>query len=206
MLTAYAGTFGVPFIFDDIAAVTQNPSLHRLVDALTPPPDLSVSGRPLANLSLAANYLAGGTAVAGYHSINLALHVACAWLIFGAVRRAAIFVGASATAVPLAASTALIWALHPLATAAVTYVMQRTELLVSCGALATVYAFVRSDSAPCAAGRSHPAPRIDADGTADSPPRVLRCTRRHLAHPWGTPRAVAGARGQRRGGIRNGVD
>lgn len=143
VLAAYAGTFGVPFLFDDIAAVTQNPSLQRLGDAFNPPPDLSVSGRPLVNFSLALNYAAGGSAVAGYHAVNLALHLANALLIFGLVRRAAPRLRLAVGCETLAGATSLLWGLHPLATSSVTYVMQRTELLVSLGAISAVYAFVR---------------------------------------------------------------
>lgn len=140
---AYAGSWQVPFIFDDIAAVTGNPSLLRLTYALRPPPDLSVSGRPLVNLTLALNYALSGPAVASYHAVNLALHLASAWLLFGGVRRTALRMRRAIDGPALAGSTALLWALHPLATSSVTYVMQRTELLVSCAALLALYAFIR---------------------------------------------------------------
>jgi Flp pilus assembly protein TadD len=152
VLGAYAGTCDAPFIFDDIAAVTQNPSIRQLTAALAPPPDLSVSGRPLVNLTLALNFAWGGTAVAGYHLVNVALHLASSLLLCGLVRRAAVRLGHPIGAEVLAASTALLWALHPLATSSVTYVMQRTELLVSCGAISALYAFVRGSAHPLNSG------------------------------------------------------
>ena len=54
---------------------------------LTPPTETSVARRPLVNLSFAINYAMGGLNVAGYRVVNLALHLACALLIFGLVRR-----------------------------------------------------------------------------------------------------------------------
>lgn len=156
VLVAYAGTFAVPFLFDDIAAVTQNPSLLRLTDALNPPADLSVSGRPLVNLTLALNHAVAGDAVVGYHVVNVALHLASALLLFGLVRRAAERLGRAGAGEIGAATTALLWALHPIATASVTYVMQRTELLFSTCAVACLYAFVRGsgpDAAPTRARR-----------------------------------------------------
>jgi Flp pilus assembly protein TadD len=144
VLAAYAGTLGAPFIFDDIPAVLQNPSLHRLGDAWWPPPDLSVSGRPLVNFTLALNFATAGTAVYGYHGLNLALHLVSCWLVFGLLRRAASRLGMRDTANSFAGVVAALWALHPIATGTVTYVMQRSELLVSCGALLAVYASLRA--------------------------------------------------------------
>ncbi len=147
-LVAYGGTLGVPFIFDDIPAVLQNPSLHRLGDAWWPPPDLSVSGRPLVNFTLALNFAAAGPAVLGYHLTNLALHLTSCWLVFGLLRRALPRLGKPEAANAFAGVVAALWSLHPIATGTVTYVMQRSELLVSCGALLAVYAALRALEAP----------------------------------------------------------
>lgn len=144
VLAAYAGAWRVPFVFDDIPAVLANPTLHTLGGAWFPPPDLSVSGRPLANFTLGLNFAIGGTAVAGYHALNLGLHLAACWLVFGMLRRAAPRCGLAADADAFAGVVAALWALHPVATGAVTYVMQRTELLVSGGALLAVYSSVRA--------------------------------------------------------------
>ena len=139
-LAAYANTFAVPFVFDDVAAITQNPSLAHFSTALFPPDGLSVSGRPLANLSFALNRALGGEAVGGYHAVNLALHLANVLLLFSLVRRTV----RSPHRTAIAFTTALLWALHPLHTASVTYVMQRTELLVSLAVLGTLSAFARA--------------------------------------------------------------
>jgi protein O-mannosyl-transferase len=127
----YANTFAVPFVFDDIGAVTQNPSIESFATALRPPEALSVSGRPLVNLSLAFNYALSGRAVWSYHALNLALHVACAIALFALARLTLLRTAVAADASVVAFTVALIWAVHPLHTSAVTYVMQRTELIVS---------------------------------------------------------------------------
>ena len=143
VLAAYANTFSVPFVFDDVAAITQNPSIEKFSTAFSPPPDLSVTGRPLVNLSLAINHAISGEAVWSYHVLNLALHVASALLLFGLVRRTLSGLTLSDPVAPAFATT-LLWAVHPLQTGAVTYVMQRSELLVSLCCLLTLYCFVRS--------------------------------------------------------------
>ena len=81
------------------------------------------------------NYALGGLNVVGYHAVNLALHVGCAlalWVLlrltFASPRMGEAF---NRHAEGLAAATALVWAVHPLATEAVVYVVQRTELLAA---------------------------------------------------------------------------
>lgn len=159
-LLAYKDSFRVPFLFDDFGSIRDNPSIESFATALTPPADLSVTGRPLVNLSLALDFASSGHAVASYHRTNLGLHLGCALLLFGLVRRtlnlAAISTGdtTSGRRSTLAAFvTALLWTLHPLQTAAVTYLMQRSELLVSFCYLLTLYAFAyRATSAPTSRG------------------------------------------------------
>jgi protein O-mannosyl-transferase len=167
-LLAYANTFDVPFYFDDVA-ITDNPSIRDLTQlgqVLSPPSNVGLRGRPIANLSFAMNYAVGGLEVRGYHAANLAIHLAAALTLFALVRHtltatpgpnrsgsreacagfprnAHAFRDESANASSLAALVALLWSLHPLATAAVTYLSQRTESLIAFFVLFTLYAFAR---------------------------------------------------------------
>ena len=150
LVMAWAGSFGAPFVFDDIAAVRENPTLRawgKLGEVLAPPAGLSVSGRPVANASLAFSYALSGEQPWGYHAVNLALHLATAGLLAGVVRRTLRRPGLrekfGAAADELALLVAAVWALHPLQTATVTYVMQRTEGLAGFFAVATLYGFLR---------------------------------------------------------------
>lgn len=152
VVATYANTFGVPFYLDDFATIPGNPTLRRLwplSTVLFPPPEVYSAGRPLLNLSFALNYAVGGTSVAGYHLVNLAIHLSCALLLFGIINRLLAFgprdkPAPSATAGAfLAAGLAGWWALHPLHTSAVTYVSQRAECLMGCFYLLTFYLFLR---------------------------------------------------------------
>ena len=150
VVMAWAGSFGAPFVFDDIAAVRENPTLRawgKLGEVLAPQAGLSVSGRPVANASLAFSYALSGEQPWGYHAVNLALHLATAGLLAGVVRRTLRRPGLrekfGAAADELALLVAAVWALHPLQTATVTYVMQRTEGLAGFFAVATLYGFLR---------------------------------------------------------------
>jgi len=147
-LLAYHNSFGVPFVFDDASSIVTNPTIRRLwplTDVLAgPATNVTAQGRPLLNLSLALNYAAGGTAVAGYHVVNLLIHAVAGLVLFGIVRR---LVGAR-----VALATALIWVAHPLQTESVTYTIQRTEALMALFYLLTFYGFVRAVQASSEGG------------------------------------------------------
>ncbi len=149
-IVVYAGSLSVPFFFDDVESITLNPhvrSLWPLTEALVTPDETTVAGRPIVALSLAVNYALGGYDVAGYHVWNIACHGLVALLLFGVVRRTLISERLRAryatSATPLAFAVALLWTVHPLQTEAVTWVIQRTELMVSLFFLATLYCAAR---------------------------------------------------------------
>ena len=149
LLGAYANSFHGPFIFDDASSIVDNPSVRGFSTALFPPGNsgLTVSGRPMVNLSLAINYALGRENVVGYHVGNLVIHVLAAFFLFGVVRRILLLPSmARETGMNsfwIALAVAAIWGLHPLQTESVTYVIQRAESLVGLFYLATLYYFVR---------------------------------------------------------------
>jgi tetratricopeptide (TPR) repeat protein len=149
---AYHNSFDVPFVFDDLPAIAQNPTIRHLDSlgtVLFPELDggFTVSGRPLVNLSLAVNYSAGGLGVAGYHVFNALVHALAGLCLFGVLRRTflrpALASRFGADALPLALVTAAIWLIHPLQTESVTYVVQRAETLMGLFYLLTLYTFIR---------------------------------------------------------------
>ncbi len=141
-IAAYHETFSVPLLYDDNPSILGNPSIRHLDTALLPPSDRTVSGRPVLNLSLAANYAVSGTSVWSYHAVNLAIHILAGLTLFGIVRRTLGLRGAPG-AVAIAFSVAAIWTLHPLQTESVTYIVQRAESLMGLFYLLTLYCFIR---------------------------------------------------------------
>ena len=146
---AYHNSFSGPFVFDDIPAIVDNPSIRHLwpITRVMRPPLLSAgaNGRPLVNLSLAVNYALGGTSVTGYHIVNLLLHVVVALTLFSLVLRTLQLPSLKeGKARPMALSIALLWAVHPLLTESVTAVIQRNELIAGLFYLLTLYGVVRS--------------------------------------------------------------
>ena len=79
-LAAYHNTFPAPFLFDDTPAILDNPTIRHLGDlkeVLLPGEGygITVSGRPMLNLSLALCYAMSGTHVWSYHALNLLIHI-----------------------------------------------------------------------------------------------------------------------------------
>ncbi|HEX6974309.1 MAG TPA: hypothetical protein VF147_07910, partial [Vicinamibacterales bacterium] len=154
-LAAYSNSMDGIFVFDDEPSIERNAHVAALPDvvaAMGAPNDSTLAGRPVASLSFALDYArSGGHSLAAYHATNLAIHIASALLLFGIVRRTlrsprlADLFGPQAT--PLAASVALLWALHPVQTGSVTYIVQRVESLMGLFYLATLYCAIRASSA-----------------------------------------------------------
>jgi len=152
-LSSYVGSFSLPFIFDDHAAILKNPTIGTLGDAWSPPTDgRAVTNRPILNLSFALNYAWGKEDVWSYRVTNLAIHALAGLTLFGLMRRTLTRPILSArfgsATLPLAFTVALLWTVHPLQTESVSFAAQRTETLVSLFYLLTLYCFARGAESP----------------------------------------------------------
>ena len=151
VFVAYANSWSGPFVYDDKDSIVDNLTLRHLWppwDVLAPlGGGLTVSGRPVLNLSLALNFAAGGLDVRGYHGTNILIHALACLTLFGLVRRTLALPSLrgrfGAAAMSVAFTVAALWALHPLQTEAVTYVVQRAESLMGLFYLLTLYCFIR---------------------------------------------------------------
>lgn len=148
---AYANSFSVPLIFDDWITIQHNPHLAKLWpiwSALFPPEGTGVGGRPIANLSFVLNYAVSGSSMAGFHAVNLGLHALAGLLLFAIVRRTLKRWqpgnGAARHTTLVALAAAAYWTLQPVQTESVTYVSQRTEVLMGLFYFLTIYGFVRA--------------------------------------------------------------
>lgn len=166
IFAAYHNGFSLPFIFDDVPGIVENPTIRNLgamgrVLAASGPKGSAVLGRPIVNLSLALNYAVGGLDVRGYHVLNLAIHWLAGLTLFGIVRRtlamsappagieqrgpppAQFSAAVRSDATILALTIALLWTVHPLQTETVDATIQRTESLMGLFYLLTLYCFIR---------------------------------------------------------------
>ena len=179
-VAVYANSFSGVFALDDEMWIIQNPTIKTLSGILTvldSSCDPAYGGRPMLTISLALSYALNGmfglrgTDVWGFHLVNLTIHILAAWTLFGIVRRTLLLPsprgfaplssagegpGATgsqfaAAATPLALAIALLWTVHPLQTAAVTYIVQRNEALLGLFYLLTLYCVIRGATSPQAA-------------------------------------------------------
>lgn len=153
---AYAGSFGVPFQFDDGDQIVHNPAVADVASFLASHPP---ARRAVAMASFAVNGALGGQAVWGYHAVNLAIHLAAALAVYAlaalACRRAAPPGSTLARGAPLAALVAAaLFVAHPLQTQAVTYVVQRMASLAALLYVAAVLAYARAALEPRAGRRA----------------------------------------------------
>ncbi len=152
VILVYANTLSAPLIYDDLPAIKENKHIRHLWpiwDAMFyTSPDGPITSRPIPSLSVAINYALGGLDPLGYHLFNTATHLAAVLVLWGILRRTfsnpvlGPYLGRSAPF--LAFGITMIWAVHPLQTEAVTYVIQRTELLMGLFYLLTLYCAVRA--------------------------------------------------------------
>ncbi|MEN6451062.1 MAG: tetratricopeptide repeat protein, partial [Thermoguttaceae bacterium] len=158
----YSNTFSVPFLFDDNPSIGGNQTIQQLwpIGPLLDPPchGEAVQRRPVVNVSLAINYAISKTEPWSYHAFNLVAHLSAALLLLGIVRRTLLRIPGNPNtpqrdldhlaknSLLLATLVALIWAVHPLLTEAVTYTIQRTEVLAGLFYLLALYCVLRGSS------------------------------------------------------------
>ncbi len=148
---AYRGVIGNGFVYDDRTAVVKNPAVRSLARApewvLSP---YAVAAyrrganlRPVTVASYALDYALWGERAAGFHAMNLAIHLTVVVLVYVLALR--LWGG------DLSALVAAGWmALHPINAQAVNYVSARSSTLAAVGVLAAVWCYDR-----WAAGRAY---------------------------------------------------
>jgi protein O-mannosyl-transferase len=151
----YSNSFHCSWHFDDITNIVNNQGLH--LKALSPvglkkalyadpggPPQLY---RPVVCFTFALNHYVGGLNVFGYHAVNLFIHSISSLFLF-------LFIRGTLSLPPLkkryisqsdsiAFFAALLWALHPIQTQAVTYIVQRMSSLAGMFFIIAMYSYLR---------------------------------------------------------------
>lgn len=125
VLLAYWNAFAGRFQYDDFNVIVNNPAVASLTAWWHSMPGI----RPVLKLSYALNQsVRSGDVLFGFHAINLALHAGNALLLYGIARR---LCGDAAHAAWFALLTALLFALHPVHTEAVTMISGRSMSLMA---------------------------------------------------------------------------
>lgn len=152
---AYANALAASFQFDDWDVIVRDPRVQDLSAWWASMPGI----RPLLKLSYALNH-ASGFGATGFHAVNVAIHAINALLVMSLAGRLARRSGASqdldATATGwLALATALVFALHPVQTEAVTYASGRSASLSTGFALASLALWVSARERAPRTRRAH---------------------------------------------------
>jgi len=153
---AYSNSLRGEFVFDDPAQIVDNPAIRSLGSLLGPSGYLP--NRYVAYFTFSLNYLAGGFDPFGWHLANLAIHLANAVLVWAFVvlafrsprLRSSVLVPGSGA---IAFVSAALFVAHPLATQAVSYVVQRITSLATLFYLLAVVLYLAWRLRPGARGR-----------------------------------------------------
>ena len=145
VLIAYSNTFTASFHFDDNPSIVENASIKRMtLDNII---GIITGIRPVVYLSLMFNYQLGGLNVVGYHIFNIAVHIANSMFVYllmlWTLNLPALEAKYRGKATRMALFGALLFAVHPIQTEAVTYIITRTELLATFFYLGTFLLFIK---------------------------------------------------------------
>ena len=130
----YSPSFQVPFLYDGIPSIVENPDLRdaaqwwnvfRAHDT-----SLQFDRRPVPALVTLVNYQVSGLNVYGYHVVNTLVHWLTAVLLGEIVILACDRIDLGQKRL-FGALTALLWAAHPMNSQAVVYIYQRMESIMS---------------------------------------------------------------------------
>ena len=160
----YSNSFEASWHLDDEPNITENRhlqirelSLSQIVKAALsgPPSSGVVFHRPLSRLSLALNYyFFGGKEVFGYHVVNVLIHLSASFFLYlfalHALQLPLVRAGESSFLIAL--SAAAFWAVHPIQTQAVTYIVQRMTSLAGMFIVMAMYFYARAQT--CSGRRS----------------------------------------------------
>lgn len=135
-IAAFAGIFNGDFHYDDVSAIFENPHLDGWQTFVG---HLDHMVRPVLYGTFLLDRSLYGSNPAGYHLLNLLLHLGSGFLIYLIFTRAA---RENALSIPF--WTALIFLIHPIATETVTYISGRASGLMAFFYLAALFLYLKA--------------------------------------------------------------
>ena len=155
ILIIYSNTFDASWHFDDTNNIVENKPLHLTElssENIKKTFFASWNGkgklyRPIACLSFALNYYFGGTEVSGYHMVNLTIHFLAACFLFLFIYQTLNLpvLGSryQSNAYFIAFLSTVLWAVNPIHTQAVTYVVQRMASMAGLFCIMSMFFFLK---------------------------------------------------------------
>ncbi|MDY0094404.1 MAG: tetratricopeptide repeat protein [Candidatus Vecturithrix sp.] len=154
VLLSYANTLTASWHMDDYPNILNNSAVQLTnwdIDALARSVGMDQTqgnnlSRPVSNLSFSLNWYFHGANVAGFHLVNLMIHMVNAGLLYWTI----LLLGATPSFPDrhreaihsIALGACLLWALNPIQTQAVTYIVQRMTSLSTLFYLAALLAYI----------------------------------------------------------------
>ncbi len=145
----YFNSLDVPFYFDDAQNIETNIGIQLEEITWSGLKQAAVSKIPtraVAYITFAVNYYFGGEQVAGYHVVNIVIHVINAILVFWLIHltlQLPVLGIDSRDAALVAFFAALLWLVNPVQTQTVTYIVQRWNSLAVMFYLAAFLMYIR---------------------------------------------------------------
>lgn len=153
-LLVYSNTWHVPFTFDDIPAIPHSSFVPHFSFSSSDFLRHALGLRGIPTYTLGVNYYFGGINVVGYHIVNVGIHIINSILVFFLARDLSILVRSTrhyqygyiawGNHLTLALCAALVFAVHPVQTMAVTYIVQRLTSLMTLFYLLALVSYVQA--------------------------------------------------------------
>ena len=145
----YSNSLQGEFQFDDNTAIVNNLNIKDLSNFTHPQVLRRLVDRPLPTFTFALNYHYHQFAVAGYHWVNMLLHLLTTWLVFLLLQSLLLLPEFSTVfrrehIKILALLGALFFLLHPIQTQSVAYITQRMTILAALFYLLTIYMYLKT--------------------------------------------------------------
>ena len=161
----YSNTLHVPWHYDDHPNILTNPRLHlaqldagSIKKTFFARPGGERFYRPLPNLTFGLNWFVGGTDPAGYHIVNISIHVLTAFFLYLTIQQllntpllSRRFNAEDAVFISLI--SAVLWAVNPVQTQAVTYIVQRMAQMAALFYVAGMFFYLKARLLPAGSGR-----------------------------------------------------
>jgi len=137
----YSNSFNSAFHFDDFSSIITYPyikSVHN-IPYFFYYKGAPLTGRPVTMTTFAVNYWIGGLRPSSYHHVNFFIHLANAILVY--ILLLLTLKDRVGRYMEISLIASLIFAVHPIQTQAVTYIVQRAEILSAFFCLISIVLF-----------------------------------------------------------------
>lgn len=156
IITCYSGSLENSWHFDDFPNIVKNKNIqienlswNQIKKSFYSHNEDRIS-RPLSGLSFALNYLFFGLDLKSYHIVNILIHVLCCitvYLVF--ITTLNICIEKNNVSIPkhlvidIALLGAVLWAIHPIQTQAITYIVQRMASMAALFYVIALYCYLK---------------------------------------------------------------